>query len=264
VLRLLLGAVNRVPIGVRSIRCDGDRLYADSVDRWLAAVAWSRGWVAGRERALLQRTLRPGMVAVDVGSNIGFHTLLMARCVGPSGRVHALEPEPRNFGLLARAVEGAGYQHVRLHQVAAADAVGRGPLYVAGAHRGDHRLMPASEPRPRVMVATVTLDALLAGEDRVDLVKIDVQGAEVAVLAGLERTLERHRDLRILCECSPDLLTRAGADADAFFAALRRGGFGAHRLAHDGAAVPVSEDAAWRAALDAGYEMIYFARAGVA
>jgi FkbM family methyltransferase len=261
VIRRVLATLNRLPIGERSVRCGGDRLYADSLDRYLAAVAWSRGWLAGRERAFAERTLRRGMVAVDVGANVGFHTLLMARCVGATGRVHALEPEPRNFRLLARAVAEAGYGQVRLHRAAAARCAGLVPLYLARDNRGDHRLTPAREARAHVMVTAVALDELLAEEVRVDLIKIDVQGAEAEVLAGLAHTLARRPPPQLLCEVSPDLLARAGAGAEAFFAPLRSAGLTPYRIGRDGAGLPISEDEAWRLGVSGGYETVCFAAA---
>ncbi len=198
------------------------------------------------------------MVAVDVGANIGFHALVMARCVGSAGRVHAVEPEPRNFRLLARAVEEAGYRQVRLHQVAAARAAGRVPLYLAGGNRGDHRLSPAAEPRSHVTVMTVSLDDLLREEARIDLIKIDVQGAEVEVLAGLARILSGSPTPQLLCELTPDLLARVGADGDVFFAPLRRAGLAPHRLERDGTPLPISEGEAWRQAEAAGYATFCF------
>jgi FkbM family methyltransferase len=260
VLERVLGALNRIPIGERAVRVGGARLYADSVDRWLAAVAWSAGWLAARERRFLERVLRPGAVAVDVGAYIVFHTLVMARLVGPSGRVHALEPEPRNFRLLARAVAEAGLTQVRLHEVAAAAGPGTLTLHVGAANRGDHRLAPAADARRRLTVRAVAVDALLAGEARVAVVKIDVQGAEVAALAGLGETLARHQGIRLLCELSPSLLARAGADRETFFAPLRAFGLRPHRLERGGTTVPVDEAAAWAAAARGGFETIVLAR----
>jgi FkbM family methyltransferase len=258
VIRRVLAAINRLPIGERAVRCGGDRLYADTLDRYVAAIAWSRGWLAAGERAFIERTLRAGMVVVDVGANVGFHTLLMARCVGATGRVHAVEPEPRNFKLLTRAIEEAGYRQVRLHRAAAARTAGRVPLYVAGDNRGDHRLTPAAEARAQVTVSTVPLDDLLADEARIDFIKIDVQGAEVEVLAGLARVLASRPPPRLLCELSPDLLARAGASADAFFGPLRRAGLTPHRLERDGTPRPLSEGEAWRRAASRGYETVCF------
>jgi FkbM family methyltransferase len=256
----LFAFLNRLPVGERAVPLGRDRLYADTLDRWAAAQGWRFGFLAGRERALIARTVRPGMTAVDVGANIGFHTLTLARAVGFSGRVHAIEPDPRNFRLLARAVHEAGCTHVQLHRAAASDHAGTVTLYLAAANRGDHRLYAADEPRDSVTVATIVLDAVLATESRVDFIKMDVQGAEVAVLRGLGATLESHPDVRILSELSPEMLERAGVDAEDFFAPLRARGRRLHVLGRDGTPEPIGEAAAWRAARAAGYIAVYCAR----
>src|SRR5207244_6919481 len=83
-------------------------------------------------------------------------------------------------------------------------------------------------------VPVVVLDELLAGEPHVDFAKIDVQGAEVAVVRGLERTLSRNRAVGVLCELSPELLRQAGTDAEVLFALLRARGLRPHRVGRDG------------------------------
>jgi FkbM family methyltransferase len=254
--------IGRVPVGVRRVRLGGDRLYADTLDRWLAALAWSHGLLERPERALIAREVRPGMVSVDVGANIGFHTLLLARAVGPRGVVHALEPDPRNFALLVRAVEGARLRHVRLHQVAAADRGGEMTLHVSTANRGDHRLFGSTRGRQLVPVSVITLDELLAEEGRIDFLKIDAQGAEANVLRGLRATLARNPDARVLCELCAPLLREAGADPADVFGPLGAGGRRPHLVSRDGSYHPVSEDAAWGRALAAGLfgHSFYFVR----
>ena len=263
-LERLLAALNRLPIGERAVRVDGERLYAASPDRWLAALAWKTGLLEGAERRLIVRAVKPGMVAVDVGANLGVHTLALARAVGPAGRVHALEPDPANFRLLARAVAEAGAAQVTLHRAAAAAQAGEMDLHLSAVNRGDHRLHPDAAPRARVRVPVVVLDELLAGEPHVDFVKIDVQGAEVAVLRGLERTLARSPALGVLCELSPGLLRQAGTDAEVLFAVFRARALRPHRIGRDGTCAPVDEVSALRAAEAAGHLNLYFRAAGSA
>jgi FkbM family methyltransferase len=263
VLAGVLAGLNRLPVGERGIRVGPDRLYAASVDRCVAALCWKLGWLEGPERALLERETGPGMVTVDVGANIGLHTLVLARRVGPAGRVHALEPAADNFRLLARAVTEAGLGQVRLHRAAAADRAGQVSLGLSATNRGDHRVVAAPSGRRVEPVPAVVLDELLAGEPRVDLVKIDVQGAEARVLQGLARTLRRP-ELRLLCELCPALLAEAGANAEAFFAPLRAAGLLPHRLGRGGVPEPIDEEAAWTAAEAAGYVNLFFSRRAAA
>ena len=261
-LERLLAALNRVPIGERAVRVDGERLYAASPDRWLAALAWKTGLLEGAERRMIAREVKPGMVAVDVGANLGVHTLALARAVGPAGRVHALEPDPSNFRLLARAVAEARAAQVTLHRAAAAAQAGEMDLHLSAVNRGDHRLHPEAARRARLRVPVIVLDELLAGEPHVDFVKIDVQGAEVAVLRGLERTLARSPALGVLCELSPGLLRQAGTDAEVLFAVFRARALRPHRIGRDGTCAPVDEVSALRTAEAAGYLNLYFRPAG--
>jgi FkbM family methyltransferase len=263
VLHQLLGLLNRVPVGERRVVIDGMPIYADSLDRWVAAIMWRRGWLARREALFRDRVLQPGMVGVDVGANLGFHTLGMARRVGPTGRVHALEPDPQHARLLRRAVQESRVTNVVLHEAAATDAAGAARLFLAAANRGDNRLVAAAETRDTVEVRTVRVDDVVAAEPRVDLVKIDAQGAEVEVFGGMTATLRRP-GVAVLCELSPDLLVRAGHGADAFFAPLRAAGLAPHALRDDGTIAPTDERAAWAAAVASGHDMVVFTRDGAA
>ena len=253
-----LAALNRLPVGERAVRIDGDRLYVASLDRWLAAMGWKLGRLEAAERALIVRVVQPGMVVVDVGANVGFHTLGLARRVGAGGRVHALEPDPENFRLLARTVRDAGLSQVRLHNQAAGARAGEQPLYLSAVNRGDHRLAAGDEPRLAISVPTVVLDTLLADEPRVDFVKIDVQGAEASVLRGLVRTLARRPPPGILCELAPWLIREAGATTEECFALLRGAGLAPHRLRRDGTLEAITEPEALALAEGAGYENFYF------
>src|SRR5262249_32715739 len=133
-------------------------------------------------------------------------------------------------------------------------------LFLSPTNCGDHRVVPSEERRATRDVAAIVLDELLASEPQVDFVKIDVQGAEVAVLRGLTRTLNRNPALRILCELCPWLLRLAGARAEEFFAPLRQARLSPHRLGRLGTVEAIDETRAWKAAETAGYINLYFRR----
>jgi FkbM family methyltransferase len=261
VLSRALALANRVPIGQRSVSIGGHKLYADSVDRLLALVSWKLGIGERKERALIERVVQPGMIVVDVGANVGLHTLGLASRVGPEGRVHALEPDPENFELLAKGVKHALFTNVRLHQAAAADKKGTLTLYVSAANRGDHRTVPAAKTRQSFEVSSVALDELLAEEPRVDFVKIDVQGAEVSVLRGLRETIRRSPGIGILCELCPEQLLRAGTSAQELFLYLEEGGLAAHRILATGETEPIAKEAVNEEAERSGYLNIFFTTA---
>lgn len=259
-----LAALNALPMGDASVVVGGDRLYTATLDRWLAAQSWRFGWLEAAELRFVRRTIRPGMVAVDVGANIGLYTLALARLVGLAGRVHAVEPAPANVRALRRAVEHAGATNVVVHAAAAGAEAGEVSLHLAPGNQGDHRVFPGADARARVTVPAIVLDDVLAAEPHVDFVKIDVQGAEVAVLRGLCRTLAANPGIRVLCEITPWLFDELGQRAEDFFAPLRAADLVPHRLRPDGGLEAIDETRAWRQVSASGFANVVFQRAGVA
>lgn len=246
--------LNRVPIGRREIRVDGECLFPDTMDRFLAALGWKFGWVGGPEAAFIRRVVQRGMVVADVGANIGLHTLALARRVGSTGRVHAIEPEPNNFRALRHAVEVSGYDHVELHCAAAAAESGQMSLYVSHANRGDHRGIPVGLfARDAITVEKITLDSVFADETSVDFVKIDVQGAEGFVLQGMQEVLRRNPQIIVVCEICPFLLAENRVSFSEFFAPVVRAGLQTHVLSPTGELVEIPAEAAWSQAERDGY-----------
>ncbi len=178
------------------------------------------------ESWLLERLVMPGSTVVDAGANIGVYTLRFARQVGPRGRVIAFEPAPDTARLLAHNVRANGYAHVEIHEAALADRSRQGALFLSATNTGDHRIHAAEESRAQVAVDVVALDDVLQIEGALSLVKLDVQGAEPAVLAGMVRTLAAHPETWIACEFWPYGLERCGASAAALLALLRTWGSG--------------------------------------
>ena len=179
------------------------------------------------EFAFLNRFLKPGMVFVDVGANDGYYTLFAARRVGASGRVVAVEPSSRERVNLQRNLDRNGFGEVRVVAAALGAAAGEADLRLAqGVHSGHNTLgkfahddvVAASLERVRV----TTLDTITAelGLDRVDFVKIDVEGAEAGVVAGAREVLTTMRPLMLL-EINDGALRAQGYGAEALLSALR-------------------------------------------
>jgi len=181
------------------------------------------------ELSFLARTLRPGMVFVDAGANEGLFTVLAARAVDPGGLVVAVEPSPRERARLRRNVARNGLAVVRVREEALADAPGKAVLRVADLeHAGQNTLgsfvYDGVHEATSVPVDCITLDQLIEEEaiDRVDVLKIDVEGAEMKVLVGADRLLSRLRPV-LLLELQEDSLRQQGAsaaDVSAHLAAL--------------------------------------------
>lgn len=159
--------------------------------------------------AALRSLLKPGDLFLDVGANIGYFTMLGAILVGPAGRVLAVEPNRDNCDLMAQSIAANGFTNVTLYPYAAAEKAQRFQLDTAGAGSNGRiiddspQAVPGSSP-PNPVEA-VALDELLAGLERLDVVKLDVEGAEPRALQGMQQLLERFRP-EILLEFSPALI----------------------------------------------------------
>jgi FkbM family methyltransferase len=140
------------------------------------------------------RTVTPGMTVMDVGANLGYYTLLLGDAVGSSGHVIAIEPVPLTNELLKKTIDLNGMGgRVRLVTAAAA---GCGTSNVA-------MLVPENEPKNAAIIATpldgaiqvpaISIDELTRGLPRLDLVKIDAEGAEQVIIDGMRKTIKRLR-----------------------------------------------------------------------
>jgi FkbM family methyltransferase len=208
-----------------AVHIDGLRLAG----RPTAHSTYLRQLEEGREgymTELIKEGLRPGMSVLDVGAHLGYLTLQAARAVGPSGRVYAFEPNPETLGYLRRNVRDNGaVDRVRVLQVALSDAGGTAPFYVTPAGDESRLYRHPTEAR-RVMARVARGDDVLPADLTVDLVKLDVEGAELAALAGLERTLVAASPaLKLFVECNPSALLHAGASSRLLLRRLRELGF---------------------------------------
>jgi FkbM family methyltransferase len=160
--------------------------------------------------------LSPGMVFIDVGANIGYFTLLAGQHLVHSGRVFAVEPNPSVAEQLRQNVARSGLSNVTVVEAACSDSDERRPFYLADiSHTGNTGQSSLSRENAQtetwVQVNCLTMDQLVESTKatRVDLVKIDVEGAEMSVLRGMTRTLTCFRP-KLIVEIHPRNLESFG------------------------------------------------------
>jgi FkbM family methyltransferase len=191
------------------------------------------------EAAALDDLLSDGGVCFDIGANFGLYTLTFAAGVGPAGRVFSFEPLPGPHAFLVRALRWLGVDNVTVSDRALGDRCGSGEMSLPTRHgipvhgrsfitdeaRG---LGPNAEfgSEQRLLVELSTLDAVVraAGLERVDLLKIDVEGYEPAVLRGAEWTLAHHRPM-VMLEIERRHLVKFGVEPGDLVAAMRKQGY---------------------------------------
>ena len=190
----------------------------------MLANATSRGLEPGTGD-VLRRLIQPGMAVADVGANIGLLTLVMAWATGPGGRVIAFEPEAVPRANLEKMKHLNGLSWVEVRDQAVGEKPGRLTFHVSDiiGHSSLYALPEAEEART-IEVEVVRLDDV-APAKRLDVVKIDVEGAELDVLAGMKGLIAKNPDLAILAEFGPEHLARVGQTPAQWFKAFSDAGF---------------------------------------
>lgn len=173
---------------------------------------------------LIISTIKPGMVAIDVGANIGYHTFRMAKLVTETGKVYAIEPTRRAYDKLLRNADlNPMVQNIRHLKLALSDAdAGLMPMKFESSYRLDNNKDSTTE-----MVEILTLDSVVEKENisRVDFIKIDVDGFEAKVIKGALQTLSAARHPILLMEINPSGIIQNGDNPDEMIDTLAKFGY---------------------------------------
>lgn len=181
---------------------------------------------AGGYQQLLAETVRPGMTVIDGGAHIGIYTLIAARAAGPTGCVLACEPDPYNLAALRANVRLARATTVEVIPKAIADRAGRTSFVQSrGTISGSITDRTDVGPSRLLDVELTSVDEALPVAPASLLVKLNVEGAERLVLAGMQRTLTECPEIVLFVELNPAALRAAGSDPAALVGLLEGLGF---------------------------------------
>src|SRR6185369_10140974 len=154
-----------------SVVIQGQRMWLDDKDSLELA---TREIYEPMETRLFKREIKPGQTVLDIGANIGYYTLIAAKLVGPTGKVYAFEPDPANFRLLKKNVEGNGHTNVVLVDCAVSDKDQKVRLYLNPSNKGDHRIYDSKDGRSSIAARTIRLDEFFIKMDKkVHFIKMD-------------------------------------------------------------------------------------------
>ena len=218
------------------------------IDSWLWTARWQleilMRWNEWESLVWCKRFIKPGATVVDVGAHIGYYTRYFSKLAGARGRVIAIEPHPENQAVLRHNMKDC--RNVELLAFAAAARESMVPLYVS-AGSSNHSLMPGYGQTQGVLpTATRCLDDVLAERNikSVDFIKIDVEGAEPLVLAGLKATIARSPTLHMLIEYNPTALACGGIEPKALLDQLRLLDLNVYRIQLDASLAFVEDELA--------------------
>jgi FkbM family methyltransferase len=181
-------------------------------------------WSDREKIGLIRAYVTPGMKVLDVGANIGFYTILLSKLVGKGGIVYAFEPDEDNFKFLERLTKK--HANVKPVNAACGEKSGVTYLYKSKEMNIDHQVYDSGESRDKIPVKMVALDDYLKEEkQRIDFVKIDVQGYDCHVFRGMKETIARSKEMLVIGELWPYGLKKAGSSAEEYLSEVKRRGF---------------------------------------
>ncbi len=167
--------------------------------------------------SLLEKEIKEGDTVLDLGANIGYYTLIMAKIVGDKGKVYAFEADPTNFNILKRNIEVNGYKNVILENKAVLDKNEIVNFYINKKNRAGNSLFQGKNSTYRAdkynKVEGIKLDDYFKSEE-IDFIKIDIEGSEFKAMKGMVNLLKRNDGIKVITEFYPMLLIGVGENGN--------------------------------------------------
>lgn len=214
----------------RTARVKGHRMILDPEDSLNLSIY---GIYEPVETRISTSLLKKGDCVIDIGANIGYYTLLFARKVGNTGKVFAFEPDPQNFSILNRNIKNNKYTNVVTVKKAVSDKCRKMQLYKSGNSSG-YTIFNIYKVKKSVHIEAITLDEYFKGKkQKVDFIKMDIQGAEGTALEGMKGLIRANPQVKIITEFWPLGLERSGTDPTEYLKTLEGFGFEIYEIDED-------------------------------
>ena len=152
-----------------------------------------------------KKHIKKGQIVVDIGANIGYYTLIFAQLVGNSGKVFAFEPDPKNFEYLQKNIKLNEFNNIFLEKKAVSNNLTKTKLFKDPQNLGGHSLIDPGKGNESIEVETTTLDNYFKDfNQKIDFIKIDVEGAEDKVIQGGMNFFKNNYYLKMITEFGSD------------------------------------------------------------
>jgi FkbM family methyltransferase len=234
-----------MPGGITAVQTKDYIIGVPSEEWRLAVFLRTNGFFELGTEKYFRSIIKEGMNVVDVGAYLGIYTLhaLAAGC-----RVYSYEPTPKIYKILVDNIGINGFEpthRANLYNFAVSDMVGEAKFSIVGNGVGQMNSLFASNPEDKkIDIKTVNLDDHLSHLDHVDIVKIDVEGAEPLVLKGMKEIIEKNPCIIIIMEFAPSHLSRGGKEPIDFINNIRSMGMDIHLIHNEsGEILDMSDDA---------------------
>ena len=181
---------------------------------------------------IFKDNVKVGDNVVDLGANVGYFTLILAKLVGPTGKVFAFEPDPRNLTLLKKNIEYNNYKNVIIVPKAVSNVNDKCTLYVGQKTFGQNKIYKPEKTRTQKFIPTdsetIRLDDFFKANNllnKISFIKMDIEGAEVLALSGMKKILKLNKNIKIFTEVEISYLEDAGSSYDQFIDLLTENNF---------------------------------------
>lgn len=221
--------LNRIQSFVKTdfAEVQGSKMYLDPNDSLNLSI---NGVYGELDTRIMKEHVLKNDIVIDVGANIGYYTLLFSRLVGDQGKVFSFEPEPNNFEILKKNIEVNSYKNVKIEPVALSDKNGELDLFVSD-NMLNHKIYRTENTTKSIKIKTITLDDYISKHeltDKINFVKIDVEGAELKVMNGMKHILQESKKLKIFTEFMFHHLRQCGSEPKDLVDLLLDEGFEIH------------------------------------
>lgn len=211
------------PEGSILLNINGLKIYAEGKSG-IAKLLGVKGTYEEETTKLFSEILKEGMTVLDLGANIGYYSLLAGKQIGEKGKVFAFEPWHESFSLLQKNIEVNGFKNIIPVAKAVSNQCGRQKLFLSNDPL-EHHLGRESGSK-FIEIDVTSVDEFMEGRNiPVDLVKMDVEGAEMNVLEGMAETISKSPHIKIITEFVPEHLELNNCSPSAFLEKLFSYGF---------------------------------------
>ena len=174
------------------------------------------------ESEIMRKNVREGDLVLDIGANIGYYSLLLAKLVGGNGKVYSFEPEPSNFALLKKNIEVNGYKNIIPIQKAVSESNRKIKFYLEKENFGAHKIHNSNKKMNSIEVDSVKLDSFFKNKkQKINFIKMDIEGAEGKAIQGMQNLIKTNKNLKIILEFTPVSLRECGVGPEELFKMLK-------------------------------------------
>lgn len=198
------------------------KLVVSSKDSGLGLMLRTKGEFEPTQTKSFIKSIKKGNTVFDIGANVGYYSVLASKLVGKNGKVFAFEPDPQSLKLLYKNIGINKCKNIIVVKSALSNHNGKLILTQDSSNPGESSLTLFKKGK-KILVDVLTLDKFIKTQKikTIDVIKMDVEGAELNILRGGLKTLQNNKKLKIFVECNPSALSEFGEDRITLFAFLK-------------------------------------------